>query len=160
MGQPMPHEDSPPEGRFQDDLPDRPPRRDDDPLVDHPDERSLAVTADDRQWGMFAHLSALLGLFVGGMTFLGPLIVWLAKKDQSRFVDYHGKEALNFQLNILIYSLILVAASVVTCGVGLIVTIPLFMVLGVWGIVMPIIAGMKANQGERYEYPATFRIIK
>lgn len=109
---------------------------------------------------MFAHLSALLGLLAGGMTFLGPLIVWLAKKDQSRFVDYHGKEALNFQLNILIYSLILVAASIVTCGFGLILAVPLMLFLAVWGIVMPIIAGMRANAGERYQYPATFRIIK
>ena len=62
----------------------------------------VARNADDKQWGMFAHLSAIAGLMVGGLTFAGPLIIWLIKKDQSKFVDYHGKEALNFQLNVLI----------------------------------------------------------
>jgi uncharacterized Tic20 family protein len=158
----MPYEDSPPEGRFQDERRNRPRRRED--LVDERDERFSRLTAEDKQWAMFAHLSALMGLAVGGMTFLGPLIVWLVKKDQSRFVDEHGKEALNFQLNILIWSVVVGAASVVigfvTCGLGLLLMIPLLMLLMVWGIVMPIIAGVKANQGERYEYPATIRIIK
>jgi uncharacterized Tic20 family protein len=120
----------------------------------------LALTAEDRQWGLFAHLSALLGLLVGGLTFIGPLIVWLVKKDESKFVDYHGKESLNFQLNILIYTLILVAATVGTCGIGLIVTAPLLGALAVYAIVMPIIAGLKANEGKLYEYPLTFRMIK
>jgi uncharacterized Tic20 family protein len=120
----------------------------------------MALTAEDRQWGMVAHLSALLGLLAGFMTFLGPLIVWLVKKDESKFVDYHGKESLNFQLNILIYTLILVAATVVTCGFGVFVTVPLFGALAVYAIVMPIIAGLKANEGKLYEYPLTFRMIK
>ncbi len=138
---------------FEDAPPDAP------PLETSPDQ-PLAVSADDRQWGMFAHLSALLGLFLGGITFVGPLIIWLIKKDQSRFVDYHGKESLNFQLNIFLYSLILVAISFATCGIGMIVTIPLLGVLYVYGIVMPIIAGLAANNGDMYQYPLTFRIIK
>jgi uncharacterized Tic20 family protein len=144
----MDHEfqDAPPENRVQESLEDRPP---------------AVLTQEDRQWAMFAHLSALAGLLVGGMgNFIGPLIIWLIKKDESRFVDEHGKESLNFQLNILIYSLILVAVSVATCGVALFVTGPLLGALMIYAIVMPIIAAIKANEGKPYEYPLTFRLIK
>jgi uncharacterized Tic20 family protein len=121
------------------------------------------LTQDDKLWGMLAHLSALVaGWF--GFAFLGPLIVWMIKKDQSKFVDIHGKEALNFQLNMLIYvlvgSAINVAVGAITCGLGLFVTIPLLAVVMVYSLVMPIIAGLKANNGEPYEYPLTFRMIQ
>jgi uncharacterized protein len=115
-----------------------------------------ALTADDKQWGMFAHLSALLGLIAGTLTFLGPLIVWLIKKDQSKFVDYHGKEALNFHLNILGYNIIAWIISLATCFVAS----PLIVAVMVYSIVMSIIAGMKANEGRLYEYPAIVRLIK
>jgi uncharacterized protein len=130
------------------------------PPMEQPVEVSPAeqppVKAEERQWGMFAHLAALAGLFVGGLTFVGPLIVWLIKKDQSKFVDYHGKESLNFQLNILIYYVLTMVVTLVTCGV----TFPLPLAVLVYSIVMPIIAGMAANKGESYQYPLTFRIIK
>jgi uncharacterized Tic20 family protein len=144
---------------FEDRPPDVPPTE--QPLDVAPEDKlPVAPSPDERQWGMFAHLSALLGLLVGGMTFLGPLIVWLMKKDESRFVDYHGKEALNFHLNILIYTLVLLGVGFATCFIGFIVTGPLLLALAVYAIVMPIIAGIKANEGKLYEYPLTFRIIK
>jgi len=124
------------------------------------EESSPSLTNDDKQWAMLAHLSALVAMAVGGATFLGPLIVWLLKKDQSKFVDYHGKEALNFQLNILIYTLIAVAVTAATCGVGIIITGPILIGLAIYVVVISIIAGMKANNGEWYQYPMTFRIIK
>jgi uncharacterized Tic20 family protein len=138
----MAHEDAPPEEYSPADV--------------SPTDEPLSTSADDRQWGMFAHLSALLGLLAGTLTFIGPLIVWLIKKDQSKFVDYHGKEALNFQINILIYSLIGWVIAVVTCFFG----IPVPLLVLIYGIVMPIIAGMAANRGEMYKYPAIFRLIK
>jgi uncharacterized Tic20 family protein len=111
------------------------------------------VTAEEKQWGMFCHLSALVAHFLttGAFPLLGPLICWLIKKDTSRFVDYHGKEALNFQINILAYTLI---CFVTILGIFL---IPIVIV---YSIVMAIIAGMKANEGQLYEYPYTFRLIK
>jgi uncharacterized protein len=120
----------------------------------------LAANAEDRQWGMFAHLSALAGLFAAGMTFIGPLVVWLIKKDQSKFVDDQGKEALNFHLNVLLYTIVLVVISFATCGFGLFVTAPLLGALAIYAIVMPIVAGLAANRGELYRYPLTFRVIK
>lgn len=124
---------------------------------DHPPPEPLTVSQEDRTWGMFAHLSALLALFVaGGMGFLGPLIIWLAKRDSSRFVDYHGKEALNFQLNMLILSLIAVAATLMTCGMAF----PLPLAVLVLNVVFSIIAALKANEGKLYEYPYIVRMVK
>jgi uncharacterized Tic20 family protein len=117
------------------------------------------LTQDDKMWAMLAHLSALLAVWLG-FGFIGPLIIWIIKKDQSKFVDVHGKESLNFQLNIFIYILICVAIGSVTCGFGFFVTGPLAVAVAIYGLVMPIIAGVKANSGEYYEYPATFRMIK
>src|SRR5580704_14781621 len=76
------------------------------PLREAPLPSTGDVTAEEKQWGMFCHMSALAGLVIGGLLIVGPLICWLIKKDTSRFVDYHGKEALNFQINILAYTLI------------------------------------------------------
>jgi uncharacterized Tic20 family protein len=139
------------------DHPDRPPRYDDDEPLPVERERGVALTSDDRTWGMLCHLSALVGWVAVGMGFLGPLICWLIKKDTSPFVDAQGKEALNFQLNILIYILITIPIAIATCGIGLILTVA----VAVYGlIIMPIIAGLKANGGEMYQYPLTFRLIK
>jgi uncharacterized Tic20 family protein len=113
-----------------------------EPIANTASAGPIAPTADDKQWGMFAHLSALLGLLVGGFTFIGPLIVWLAKKDQSKYVDYHGKESLNFQLNILIYYLATIVVTIATCGFA----IPLPLIILIWSIVMPILAGLAANK--------------
>jgi uncharacterized Tic20 family protein len=112
-------------------------------------------TSDERMWGMLCHLSALVASAVTGMGFLGPLICWLVKKDTSRFVDDQGKEALNFQINMLIYIVIAVGVAFATCGIGAVLLIP----IGLYAFIMPIIAGIKANSGELYRYPLTFRIL-
>jgi uncharacterized protein len=120
--------------------------------------------SDERMWAMFAHLAGPLTTYVlGGMGWIGPLIIWLIKKDSSRFVDDQGKESLNFQINLLGQALIGVVVtfvlSFVTCGFGLLVIIPLWIVWAVYATVMPIIAGISANGGTRYRYPATIRVI-
>src|SRR5213082_4036212 len=63
-------------------------------------------TPEERSWGMLAHLSSVIAILLGGMSFLGPLIVWIVKKDQSPFVADQGKEALNFQIAVLLAALI------------------------------------------------------
>jgi hypothetical protein len=122
------------------------------------------VSASERQWAMFAHLSALVAIWMGGMAFLGPLIVWLIKKDELRFVDDQGKEALNFQLNILLLKVAAViigfALAVVTFGLGFFLLVPLLGGLVVLDIIMAIVAAMKANTGEAYRYPYIIRMVK
>ncbi len=109
------------------------------------------LTADDKQWAMFCHLSCLAGFIFPGGNIIGPLVCWMMKKENSPFVDYHGKESLNFQLNLMVAILICMFT---------IIGIPVAMVLGVVGLIMPVMAGMKANEGEYYEYPYIVRVIK
>ena len=109
------------------------------------------LTADDKQWGMFCHLSSLAGFVVPMGNIIGPVVCWMMKKETSRFVDYHGKESLNFQISMIIYCLI--------CMVT-IIGIPLVFLIGIYGLIMPIIAGLKAQEGELYEYQMIFRLVK
>lgn len=109
----------------------------------------LEVSSDDRTWGMLAHLSYFL-TFVVGMSFVAPLIIWIVKKDTSAFVEDQAKEALNFQLSILIVSVVLVMTICAS---------PLLLVVLIMSIIYSIQAGMAANRGERYRYPYTFRIV-
>lgn len=113
---------------------------------------------DEQLWSLLAHLSALLGFlfsflgFAGG--FIGPLIIWLIKKDQSYIVGESAKEALNFNITFTIYSII--AYFTVFLLIGFIL-VPIVYV--VW-IVFIIIGSVKAYQGQHYRYPLTFRFIK
>lgn len=123
-------------------------------------------SAEERQWAMFAHLSALIGgILTAGWAgsigcFIGPLIIWLAKKDTMPFVDDQGKEALNFNITVGIAFLALLLLSVMTLGIGLIIAIPGWVIIGIAWLVLTIIAGIKANEGVAYRYPLTLRLIK
>src|SRR5262245_28964407 len=113
--------------------------------------------SDERQWALFAHLSGLLAtvLSVGGLAFLGPLIIWLIKKDQSPFVSDQAKEALNFQIAVTIAVWIVAAIGAVTCGFGWL----LLPIIGIGALVYSIIAAMESNKGVYYRYPYTIRLI-
>jgi uncharacterized Tic20 family protein len=120
---------------------------------------------EERQWALFAHLSALLGCLVTGHffgvgCFLGPLIIWLVKKDSMPFVDDQAKEALNFNITLAIIGLVLVVVTVLTLGIGIFVTAPIGIIVGIAALVFIIIAAIKANEGERYRYPFALRLIK
>ena len=121
---------------------------------------------EEKQWAMFAHLSALIGgILTSGWAgsigcFIGPLIIWLVKKDTMPFVDDQGKESLNFNITVAIVFLALLLLSVVTLGIGLIVAIPLWIIIGLAWLVLTIIAALKAKDGIAYRYPFTLRLIK
>ena len=125
-----------------------------------------APSAEERQWAMFAHLSALLGALLTGAfgggwgCFIGPLVIWLIKKDTMPFVNDQGKEALNFNITVAIAAVVLVLISVMTLGIGLIIAIPLWIIIGIAWLVFTIIAAIKANEGVRYRYPFTLRLVK
>jgi len=123
------------------------------------------VSAEERQWGMFAHLSTLAaGLLtspLGGWGwFLGPLIIWLMKKETMPFVADQAKEALNFSLVITGIFLVLMLLGVVTLGIGFLVSLPIMVIVGIAALVLTIMAAMKANDGVRYRYPFNIRFIK
>ena len=102
--------------------------------------------------GMLVHLLALL------TGIIGVLIIWLVKKDQSRFVDHHGKEALNFQLTVIISCLALFMLGIMTF-VGLIIAIPMIWVIGIVAFIFEIVACLAASRGEWHRYPMTIRLI-
>ena len=133
--------------------------------IDPNSSTDTAIPQEERQWAMFAHLSALLGGLltsaVGGWGwFLGPLIIWLLKKDTMPFVDDQAKEALNFNISVAIVFFVLFVLTLVTLGIGAILTLPVMVLVGLAWLVLTIIAAMKANQGERYRYPFTLRLVK
>ncbi|NNF42061.1 MAG: DUF4870 domain-containing protein [Phycisphaerales bacterium] len=103
---------------------------------------------------MACHLLALVGLLGNGIGFLlGPLIGWLVKRESHPFIDEHGKEAVNFQLTMMIA--FIVSALLVFVVIGLLL-LPLLAILNV---VLTIIAGLKASNGEHYRYPMTIRFL-
>jgi uncharacterized protein len=109
---------------------------------------------ESRQWGMFAHLSALIGFVIPFGNILGPLIIWQMKKNEMPFVDDQGKEALNFQITVFIAMVVCIVLTFVLIGLLL---IP---IVGLAWLVFSIIAGLKANEGVAYRYPVTLRLIK
>jgi len=112
------------------------------------------VTQEEKTWGMIAHLSALAGFVIPFGNLIGPLIVWLIKKDTMPFVDDQGKESLNFQITVTIAAII--------CGilVFVLIGIPLLFAVGIAALVLTIMAGIKANEGASYRYPFAIRLIK
>jgi uncharacterized Tic20 family protein len=113
-----------------------------------------------RQWAMLAHLSALGGYLIGGFAFLGPLVVYLIKKDEDPFVADQAREALNFNLSFLLYLAVLGVATfvLILLIVGLLL-IPVLIALVIVHLVFVIIAGVQANKGIAYRYPLTIRFI-
>lgn len=120
------------------------------------------MNKDARMWAMFCHLAGLVGLLpilpvIGSV--VAPLIVWQIKKDEFPFVDEQGKEAINFQISMFIYSLAGSIACAITCvGIALIPVV--LIVVGVCDIIFLVIATIKANNGEHYRYPLSMRLIK
>lgn len=139
------------------------------------DDRSLS---NDRNWAAGAHLAAIIAAFLtswsaGIAGAVAAFVVWLMVRDRSSFVVDHAKEALNFNLSMLLYSLIacaigvvLVGATVITLGIGAILTLPAGIaliasvcVIGLMWLVCSIIATIKAFNGETYRYPLTIRLF-
>jgi len=120
------------------------------------DEQVLLPQPDReaRQWAMFCHLSALSGLVIPFGTLIGPLVLWQVKRESDPFVDAQGKEALNFQITVAIASLISLLLMVVVIGFFL------FGLIAIGALVLTIIGGIKANEGQPYRYPFTWRVIK
>lgn len=114
----------------------------------------IEIDRDNRQMAMLCHLSSLATLVVPGVgSFLGPLLVWLLKRDRSEFIDKHGKESLNFQITVFILGFVFAIMAIFIIG------IPLLVALGIYWFVFTIIASVKANNGEEYRYPFCFRIL-
>jgi uncharacterized protein len=113
-----------------------------------------APTENERTWGMLAHLSAFIGLVIPLIgSVLGPLAVWIARRDTSAFVAGHAREALNFNITVLLAAIACVLLMLVF--VGFLLGTALFVA---W-LVMTLIAAIKASEGETYRYPISLRFV-
>jgi hypothetical protein len=110
-----------------------------------PEEPKQEVSQDAKNMAMLCHLLGLL------TNFIGPLILWLVKKDDDPFIDKQGKEALNFQITVAIA----IAVLGVTC-----IALWLIPVVYVLDLVFSIIACVKSSKGEDYRYPVSIRLVK
>jgi uncharacterized Tic20 family protein len=112
-----------------------------------------SISKEERNWAMFAHLSALLvyPTLIGGI--VGPLVIWLMRKDDMSFAADQAKETLNFQITVYLMGLV--------CGILFLVLIGfvLFGLLVVAHVVLTIIAAVKASEGVAYRYPFNLRLI-
>jgi uncharacterized Tic20 family protein len=119
----------------------------------------IETNHDARMWGMLCHLSSLATFVLPSFgNIIGPLVVWLIKKDVYQFVDVNGKESLNFQISMSIYLWVSTIVLMLTCfgSVLLFITVPALLIAEV---VLAVIASLKANQGELYRYPLTLRFL-
>ena len=108
-----------------------------------------------RNWAMGCHMIALVGLLGNGIGFfLGPMILWLIKREDHPFIDEQGKEAVNFQITMCIAMFISALLIFVVIGIFL---LPVVVIVDV---VLTVIAGLKAADGEHYRYPFAIRLIK
>jgi uncharacterized Tic20 family protein len=120
----------------------------------NPPARIRAVDESVRTTAAAAHLSTFAGLIVPFGSVIGPLAVWLTRRDRDPFIDEAGREALNFGITIAIYGAVLVVAALMLVGIP-------FLIIGVvaW-VVLASLAAVKASQGQGYRYPLTLRFVR
>jgi len=116
-------------------------------------DKTPVTNRDANMWAMFCHLSALVGFIIPLGNIIGPLVIWILKKDEYPLVNENGKEALNFQISMTIYIIASIILIIVVIG------IPLLIALGLFELIAIVIAAIKANDGITFRYPLTIRFI-
>lgn len=111
-------------------------------------------TPDEKQMGLFLHLSQLANIILFPIGIVLPIVLWQTQKDKMPALDAHGKMVTNFMISMTIYLFISIILMFVLIG------FLLLPVVGLIGLIFPIIGAMKANNGEFWEYPLTIKFIK
>lgn len=111
-------------------------------------------TPDQKQMGMFLHLSQLANFIVPPVGIIAPILLWQLKKDEMPALDAHGKMVTNWIISSLIYGVVSGVLVIFIVGIFLLIA------LGLLSIIFPIIGGIKANNGEYWEYPLTIKFLK
>ena len=118
---------------------------------------SSQPSPEDRNFALIAHLSGCIGIVAGGLIgFIGPLVVYLMKKDTSAYVAAQAKEALNFQITLFLIAIACVVVTVVSCGMAF----PIVFVPMVLQVVFGIIAALAVRDGSDYRYPFNWRLVQ
>jgi uncharacterized Tic20 family protein len=131
----------------------------------HTESQSASPSQSDRQWAAGAHagalLLALLTSWAAGIAgAIAAFAVWMIVRDRSAFAADHAREALNFNVSMFIYAALSLLFLVFTLGIGIIVLLPLWLVLGLMWLVCSLIATFKAYDGAMYRYPLTIRLFR
>jgi len=104
---------------------------------------------------MFVHLSLIIGIIIPFFGLIVPIVVWITKKDSDQLATANAKEAINFQITMILWVLVLIGLTIFAPIFGL----ALAVVLGLVALIMPIVAAVKANGGDEYRYPITLHIF-
>jgi uncharacterized Tic20 family protein len=121
----------------------------------------IEPSRESRYWAIAAHATALVGGFMGGLpAFLGPLVVWLVRKDDDAWSAGHGRDALNFNLSVLCYGFALGLLAIVTLGIGLLIAVPGWIFLALAWFALTIVGTIKAADDKAFKYPLTIRFVK
>ncbi|RXP58556.1 DUF4870 domain-containing protein [Lutibacter sp. HS1-25] len=119
---------------------------------------------NDKNYSTIIQLSTFAGFVFPFGNIIAPLILWMAKKNESSFIDAHGKSAVNFQMSLMLYSFILailiIPITIFTLGLGLIFLIIAIIPVFILNMILIISASISASRGEYYEYPFTIEFIK
>ncbi len=125
-----------------------------EPTLDNPTP-APPQNPEENTWAMLCHLASLAGFILPGIgSILGPLVVWLVKKDTMPLVDDQGKEALNFQITVMLAAIVCIPLFLVCVGVFLL------SIVGILDLVFTVIAAIEASKGRAYRYPFALRLIK
>ena len=111
-------------------------------------------TQDERQMGMFLHLSQLANVIFFPIGIVAPILLWQTQKQKMPALDAHGKMVVNWMISSTIYAVV----SIVLCLV--LVGFLMLLALALMGIIFPIIGGVKANNGELWQYPLAIKFLK
>ena len=124
--------------------------------------RGQSFLDDPVTMSTLCHLSSFASFIIPLGNILGPLVVWLLRKDQLPQVDMHGKAALNFNISITIYGVIGIAISLALMLVliGFLLIFVVFAAIFVWWMVATVVAAVKAGSGEFWEYPLSIRFLR
>ena len=120
------------------------------------------LESEARTWAMLAHIIAAAAsvMSAGTIAFVAPLVIWLVYKDRSALVAFHGKQNLNLQITSVVLGVGAILIGIVTVGFGLIITLPLWGLYVLYALIISIVAGVKAYNGEYYSIPLLIRFIK
>jgi uncharacterized Tic20 family protein len=113
------------------------------------------TTPEVRRWAMLCHLLALSGLLANGIGYLlGPLVMWLVKREEHPFIDDQGKEAVNFQLTMFLALLVSLPFCLIAVGFLMMIAVAIVMT------VFPIVGAIQASEGKAYRYPLSIRFLQ
>ena len=114
----------------------------------------VVADKEQRTWAMLCHLSALAGFIIPMGSIIGPLVVWLIKKEEMPLVAEHGRKSLNFQITMLIAYIICFILMFVVIGAILLPVVAIF------SFIMVVIGAIKTNDGKSFSYPFSLNLIK